>query len=320
MLMKYLSEYQPCRMRSTSSLKTEGGRRSRSNTLIGDRLSPTELTLSRPGQFSLLSYVVSRSSVPFDLSNVVRLFQALCTQSRLCSTQILVGERGPGGSTRGHDRRRPPPPGEARYRPRPRSGRGPGDGRDRLLVGRADDPGCPRLLRGGRLHRLRGGRPRLEAPWRALARPERGPRRRGRHGGGGGRSLQRRPRQPGLVDAVPPRRRRVRAGRPRVRPRPGPPGRRHRRRPRRRGPGVAARRAARPGHPGMRGPGGHGPLVLRPDPRPAGQANRATFRTAATLLSPPTRGCSPSRDRISIFLRRRPFRWATAYTNPPWPR
>src|SRR5882672_8922970 len=34
MLMKYLSEYQPWRMRSTSSLKTEAGTRRRSNTLI----------------------------------------------------------------------------------------------------------------------------------------------------------------------------------------------------------------------------------------------------------------------------------------------
>ena len=34
MLMKYLSEYQPCRMRSTSSLNTEGGRRRRSKVLI----------------------------------------------------------------------------------------------------------------------------------------------------------------------------------------------------------------------------------------------------------------------------------------------
>src|SRR5262245_15892119 len=34
MLMKYLSEYQPCRMRSTSSLNTEEGRRRPSNTLI----------------------------------------------------------------------------------------------------------------------------------------------------------------------------------------------------------------------------------------------------------------------------------------------
>ena len=36
MLMKYLSEYQPCRMRSTSSLNTDGGRRCRSKTLISD--------------------------------------------------------------------------------------------------------------------------------------------------------------------------------------------------------------------------------------------------------------------------------------------
>src|SRR2546426_8646522 len=34
MFMKYLSEYQPWRIRSTSSLKTEAGRRRRSKTLM----------------------------------------------------------------------------------------------------------------------------------------------------------------------------------------------------------------------------------------------------------------------------------------------
>src|SRR6266581_2949270 len=40
MFMKYLSEYQPWRIRSTSSLKTEAGRRRRSKTLMGLIIGP----------------------------------------------------------------------------------------------------------------------------------------------------------------------------------------------------------------------------------------------------------------------------------------
>src|SRR6187401_1608088 len=36
MLLKYLSEYQPCRIRSTSSLKTDAGKRRRSKTVMDD--------------------------------------------------------------------------------------------------------------------------------------------------------------------------------------------------------------------------------------------------------------------------------------------
>src|SRR2546426_7272725 len=52
MLMKYLSEYHPWRIRSTSSLNTAGGRRRRSNTLIQiDYRGVLALALHPPGMF-----------------------------------------------------------------------------------------------------------------------------------------------------------------------------------------------------------------------------------------------------------------------------
>src|SRR2546426_6295586 len=52
MLMKYLSEYHPWRIRSTSSLNTAGGSRRRSNTLIQiDYRGVLALALHPPGMF-----------------------------------------------------------------------------------------------------------------------------------------------------------------------------------------------------------------------------------------------------------------------------
>src|SRR5687767_14281566 len=57
MLMKYLSEYQPCRMRSTSSLNTGAGSRRRSNTVMKAIMAGTCSTWPS-GAFEVVDTVV----------------------------------------------------------------------------------------------------------------------------------------------------------------------------------------------------------------------------------------------------------------------
>src|SRR5437867_11366520 len=90
MLMKYLSEYHPWRIRSTSSLNTAGGRRRRSNTLIQiDYRGGLALALHPPGMFY-------SSGKPMESGVLKVLVVSLYRRGRLITPLARLASFGPG--------------------------------------------------------------------------------------------------------------------------------------------------------------------------------------------------------------------------------